>query len=540
MGYLEKWARERPAKTAVCDGDTSLTYAEYAEFVRAVAAAVRELGLAPGTTVGVALPKMWALPAAYLGVAAAGCIPFPLDYKNLSINWTAIQVNYHPRLVIISERIEYDFAWPARTLVLENVSRGAAGIDIHDVQAEDVFYLNVTSGSLGKPRAAAASHKNVIVNALAANATLGLGADDVYLCTFAAFSHPHETFARALVAGATAIFLDSIMPRQILAAVERYAVTALMGVPPMFRTLLEVAHDYDTSSLRVAEAGGMVTPALLMTSFKKVFGLPLTRVWGSAETSGIAFVADEEAAEASLGRPVEGYEVSILNEEGEEVLLGEVGELAIAGAACVKAFWEMGSLRPLAAGAIRTGDLVRKERDGSFTFVDRRNGAMKVAGEKVFAGEIERVLAAHPAVAEVAVVAAPDEVRGEVPVAYIVPYPRVEFKEQNVKDFIKSRLAPVKRPKKIFFVKELPRLGGGKIDKRALSTRTAVWERLFNLDEEILHLLNVRARLWADARGLTVEERERIINRLLKHNRGPLHDETAAEIFRYLNNLLEF
>jgi len=169
----------------------------------------------------------------------------------------------------------------------------------------------------------------------------------------------------------------------------------------------------------------MTTPLTLARAFRAAFGLPLTRVWGSAETSGIAFVAPEEAPEGSLGRPLSGYVVRVVDDRGADVAAGDVGELAFAGPACIAGYWERVGYRPLKEPFVRVGDLVRQEADGSFTFIDRREGVMKVAGEKVYAAEVERALLAHPAVAEAAVVAAADDVRGEVPVAFVVPFPRV-------------------------------------------------------------------------------------------------------------------
>ncbi len=156
--------------------------------------------------------------------------------------------------------------------------------------------------------------------------------------------------------------------------------------------------------------------------------------------------------------------------------------------------------------------------------------------------EVERALLRHPAVAEAAVVAADDDVRGQVPVAFVVPFPRLALDAAAVAAFAKDNLPPIKRPKHITVVGELPRAGSGKIDKKKLGGKAAAeLDALAATDEEILKLVNWRyARLRELAEAFTGAEAERLIARLGAANEGPLHDETVAEIFRKLNELMGY
>jgi len=547
MDCLSRWANERPDRVALLGDGQRLTYAQYKDAVIAVSDALAAAHVPLNAPVAVVLPKSPALAIAYLGAAAWTAVPFPVDYKGGAAAWRSTARAFSPASVLTVAG-----AWPPAGVAAGDVNVPILMVDkliaagparpsrqiIFDISPLDLFYYNLTSGASGRPRAAAATHANVLANAVAANAALGLGAEDVHLCTFAAHAHPHETFARALVAGGAAAFVESILPRTVLNAVASFRVTALMGVPPLFRSLIPLAGAADTSSLRVAEAGGMTTPAALLADFRAAFGLPLTRVWGSTETSGIAFVAPADAPEGAMGRPIAGYEARVLGEAGAEVGVGDVGELTVGGPACVADVG--GAAERFRDGFVRTRDYVRREADGSFTFVDRAEGLMKVAGEKVYAAEVERALRAHPAVAEAAVLAEADDVRGQVPVAYVVPFPHLELTPAAVAAFVRESLPAVKRPRRISIVPDLPHTGSGKVDKIRLGG--APEEALGALavaDGELLQLLNRRARLLrelGDAFGAA--EAERFLARLAAANRGPLHDETVEEIFRKLNELM--
>jgi len=548
LGALRRWADERPDAAALRDGRGDVSYGAYARAVGAVAAALTARGLPPGARVAVAVPKSTDLAVAYLGAAAAGCWAFPInpsagDGADDAAAWLTPSAVLVPTVAEGTRAVRPAAGVPVIG-VAESISAGESlpPERWQDAGPDGVFYLNVTSGSGGRVKAAAATNGNLVANAQAAGAALDLGADDVHLVTFAAYAHPHECFTRALLAGGVAVFVESILPRTILGTVERFGVTALMGVPPLFRSLLPLATAFRVPTLRVAEAGGMQTPAWLGAGFRAAFGVPLRRVWGSTETSGIAFLAGDDEPEGSLGKPLYGYTARAADANGVELGAGEEGELAVAGPACIRAYWRGGRLEPVDGSYVRTGDVVRRDADGRFFFVDRLEGLMKVAGEKVYAAEVERMLGEHPGVAEVAVVAAPDEARGQAPVAYVVPRPHLPLTANDVAAFARQKLPPIKRPRVVHVVASLPTLASGKVDKRRLGqTATAEQEALAADDEELLKLLNRRLRrLRGLGDAVTRDMMNRHIKRLLAANAGPLHDETVEEIFAKLNELMGY
>ena len=543
LGYLKYRAAAEPAKTALADAGHTLTYADYGRAVDALASRLRGAGVTPGATVAVALPKCVSLPIAYLGTAAAGAAAFPVDPKGGPRVWRDLIGRFAPAAIITSREASLPAAPIAHPLIAaEDVlaDDAAPPFDATPPSPDTVFYLNMTSGVTGHPKAAVATHGNIITNALAASAALALTADDVHLVTFAAHAHPHECFARALVLGGTAVFLESILPRSVLNTVEKFGVTALMGVPPLFRSLLPLAAEFGKTRLRVAEAGGMTTRRALVDDFRNEFGVPLRRVWGSTETSGIAFLAAEDAPEGSLGRPLATYDGKVVGDDGAELPPGGIGELALRGPGCVRGYWRRDGIETVNGPWIRSGDVGRREEDGTFTFVDRLQGLMKIAGEKVFAAEIERMIAEHPAVAEVAVVAREDDVRGQIPIAYVVPFPHLTVTPGQIAAFAAERLSPIKRPKTVVVVPALPSAGSGKIDKKKLGVNVdAELEALAAADAEILRMLNWRYERLRDLGDLlSASELERYVQRVVAANAGPLHDDTVAEVFRKLNELL--
>lgn len=541
---LAHWAEVTPDKTALLDVRGAITYRGYAAAVERFRSELAALAEVRGRAVAIALPKCASLPVAYLGAAAAGALPFPVDYKNgLGPIKTALQSLGGAAVVIAAEsglapeELKATLNVPVAAIdAYPPDQEGASFTPPAEARPATPFYLNVTSGVTGRPQAVVATHGNVIANAAAACARFNLTEQDVHLCAFAAHSHPHETFTRALLTGGTAAFAETLLPRSLLAAVERWRVTALMGVPPLYRSLLDAPIRADVSSVRLAEAGGMLTTGALMRDFSEAWRIPLARVWGSTETSGIAFVADADDPEGSLGRPLPIYDVTLRDDSGREVPPGEPGELYLEGPACPRAWWRFGKPEPMPPGPIRISDVLRREKDGTYSFVDRANGMMKIAGEKVYAAEIERVLLQHPQITEAAVVSAPDDVRGEVAHAYVVPYDAVDLDVADVKRFVRTHLPPVKRPRRVVVVADLPRAGNYKVDKSKLAAGS---DELTALDRDLLRLLNERMEILRRVGRLKSLEGQRLrLERLKRSNAGSLHNETVELIFKTLDELM--
>jgi long-chain acyl-CoA synthetase len=334
----------------------------------------------------------------------------------------------------------------------------------------DLAYLNYTTGSTGVQKGAVTTHANIFWNTKSAEAAFGFTGDDVHLCMFASFAHPHELVARALYLGGTIVLLEEINPKTMARTIRDTGVTCMMGLAPMYDMLAAHCPEAGLGALRVAESGGMYTRPDIIANFRRRFGIPVLSVWGSTETTGIA-LANTPAAfrvDGSAGRACPHYEVRVVDEEGRDVADGVVGEMILCGPGVVSAYREAVAF-PAFGGWYRSGDLVRRDAQGYHYFVERKSGLLKVAGLKVYPLQIELAIQEHPAVREVAVVGVENRLRGVVPKAFLVVKEGCRVDAHDIRAFCSTRLPDCMVPKEIEFVDDFPRIGSGKIDKMKLA-----------------------------------------------------------------------
>jgi len=488
---LERNAREYPNKPAVIFRGNRMNYRELNNVVNKLAGSLLEMGLKKGDKVGLMLPRNPQLVVSFLAIAKAGAIVVPINYELAHKDIRASLTTVAPLCLIVStsfldtarRTMPPDFQIPIieigdvvgeRLLWSAMLAKGKGSNPSVDIKDDDIVYLNYTSGSTGDPKGAVTTHSNINWNTVDAVDRLQLTQDDVHLCLFASFAHPHEILARPLYLGGTMVLVDNIYPKSIAEAISDHKVTCMMGLAPMYENLLEVVerYSYDLSSLRVPESGGMYTHPELIENFKKVVGAPIVPVWGSTETTGIALANCPGQCEqpGSVGKPCASYEVMLVDEDGVELPAGEVGEMAFKGPAVVQGYYEntISNQECFRDGWYYSGDLARKDDQNNFYFMGRKNGMMKVAGLKVYPQEIEQVLMDHPDIKEVAVISAKHKLRGEVPKAIIVTTNGQGLMEKDIRAFCKNRLAHYKMPKIVELRESLPKTSSGKTDKKAL------------------------------------------------------------------------
>jgi long-chain acyl-CoA synthetase len=216
----------------------------------------------------------------------------------------------------------------------------------------------------------------------------------------------------------------------------------------------------------------MHTNPALVERFKTQLKIPIIQVWGSTETMGIALANPDDGIHkaGSIGKPCPYYQAKIVGEGGEELVANEIGEMAIKGPATSSGYFgnPEETKKCMKDGWFFTGDLVRRDSEGYFYFVARKNGMMKVAGMKVFPTEIEDVLSTHPGIAEVAVVKVRDRLHGEVPKAVIVLKEGAESDKAEIRKYSEKRMSKYKVPHIIELRTELPKTPGGKVLYREL------------------------------------------------------------------------
>ena len=489
---LRRNAENYPEKPAIYYLQSQISHRDCYEIANSLAQLLLNLGISKGDRVGLLLHKTPEAILSFYGVATVGGVVVPIDYNQPSVDIQYILDLTRPAALIVDSQLQPLLS--QLTLPCPNDSIVVVGQKVKDdfhewesvlasktsqlpdmeIKESDVVYLNFTSGTTGTPKGAVTSHSHIYWNTLSATESLGLTHDDVHLCMFPVFVHPHELFARALFLGGTSVLVDTIYPKSIAKAISEHRVTCMMAISPIYKTLLPYyqSSSFDFSSLRIPESGGMHTSPALVRKFKERFTVPIYPVWGSTEATGIALATPltEKYQPGSMGKPCPYYEVKIIGEDGREAPGGEVGEMAIKGpAVCTEYYGDPDeSEKCVMDGWFFTGDLVRKDEEGYFYFVDRKARMMKVAGMKVFPLEIEEVLSHHPKIAEVAVMKVMDGLHGEVPKAFIVSKNGVTINKSEIRKYCETVMSKYKLPRIIEFRDKLPRTTGGKVLYREL------------------------------------------------------------------------
>ncbi|MBF0317139.1 MAG: AMP-binding protein [Nitrospirae bacterium] len=499
LDALRENVLRRPQHNFIYHHDRVLTYEDFYRRSLGFAQFLRDSGLRGGDMVCLVMPRVPELLLAFFAVVMAGGVPVPVSYMMPASAYNRLIHLLRPAFIVIHDKFLHSLQPETdnrNSIIL--VGKQLPGLVAFDSVSRPVtsarecpaaernplddecgcttdgalLYLNYTTGSTGSPKGALATNDNIRINTLAAVEAMGFTAEDVHLCMFASFAHPHELFARALYTGASVVLLEEINPRTIAAVIKRHSVTAMMGLTPMYEMLLAHCKGVALESLRVAESGGMYTPAATIAGFKDTFGTPILSVWGSTETSGIAVANTPKhyRMDGSMGRVCPHYTVRCLRQDGSEANSGEVGEMVFEGRGVVAGFYEA----PQTSGTytqvntFHSGDLVYRDDEGYFYFVERRSGLIKVAGIKVYPLQIEIALCRHPGIAEAAVIGMADKLRGMVPRAFVVLRDGVYLSEGDITAFCKATMAANMVPKKIDILCELPKIGSGKVDKKAL------------------------------------------------------------------------
>lgn len=489
---LEIHAQNIPDHTAIIYDDITISYSEFNNKVNKLFHAFVDMGINKGDVVGLMLPRIPELVISFLAIAKTNGVVMPINFELFDNKIRALLQNTTPKCLIVDEKY-VDLAKrsiPSGSDIFvvvvgnnnykdylnwDEVLRDKDSTSpFSNITQRDVVYLNYTSGTTGNPKGAITTHEQIYRNTLAAVDAFNLTEDDIHLCMFAPFAHPHEIFARPLYLGGTMVLLDKIYPKSLAKTIADHRVTCMMGLPPMYNTLLDLLehYEYDLSSLRIPESGGMYTRQELIDRFKQKIGVPILPVWGSTETTGIAIAnrPDEDMIPGSVGKPCKSYEVKIIDDKGDEVAANDVGEILFKGPAVVSGYYEdiINTNDCFRNGWYCSGDLGKKDAEGNIYFVERKAGMMKVAGLKVYPLEIELAIIEHPNIREVAVIALKDRLRGEVPKAIIVTSNGERITQKDVLKFCRGKMTHYKIPRIVEIRESLPKIGSGKINKKLL------------------------------------------------------------------------
>jgi long-chain acyl-CoA synthetase len=484
---LTDTATATPASTAVKLDDLELSYAELDEASARVAGLLRAKGARPGDRVGLMLPNVPYFAVVYYGILRAGGVVVPMN-----VLLKEREVAYY----LSDSGARLLFAWHkfadaahadsdqahADCLLVEPgdfeglLRRSEYTPELAARGGDDTAVILYTSGTTGTPKGAELTHDNLRNNVEVAIDLFTMDGDSVTLGALPLFHSFGQTCGlnSTVRAGGCLTLIPRFDPAKALEVIQRDRVTVFEGVPTMYGAILNhpERERFHASTLRLCVSGGAALPVEVMRAFEEAFGCKILEGYGLSETSPIASFnhPDRERKPGSIGTPVEGVEMKVLGEDGTELRVGEVGEIAIRGHNVMKGYWARpdATAQAIRSGWFHSGDLARMDEDGYFFIVDRKKDMVIRGGYNVYPREIEEVLYEHPAVREAAVIGVPHAELGEEVAAAIVLVPGAEVEEPEIVEFVKSQVAAYKYPRFVWFVDELPKGPTGKILKREI------------------------------------------------------------------------
>ncbi|HSZ40892.1 MAG TPA: long-chain fatty acid--CoA ligase [Trebonia sp.] len=487
---LREAAHMYPRRPAVRLDETVLSYRRLDDLSARVAGWLRERGLRPGDPVGLMTPNVPQFPVLYYGILRAGGAVVPMNPLLKAREVAHYLGDSGARLVLAWESGPGEAAAGAAAAGAEAVSVGEGTLDeiatwpaspeVARRADDDTAVILYTSGTTGAPKGAELTHANLHRNAsVAATSLFGLNPEDVVMGCLPLFHCFGQTCGlnAAVLSGACLTLIPRFSPAAALRVIARDRVTVFEGVPTMYVGLLgEGAAGTDTLSLRLCVSGGAALPVEVLHGFEKEFQTVVLEGYGLSETSPVAtFNRPDRRKPGSIGEPIEGVELRLVR-VGESAATdaappGEVGEIAIRGHNVMKGYWQRPAETAAAmrGGWFHTGDLARVDEDGFYYIVDRKKEMIIRGGYNVYPREIEEVLYEHPAVLEAAVIGIPHPLHGEEVGAAVTLRPGAEATTDELRDYVKARVAAYKYPRHVWLTDGLPKGATGKVLKRAIT-----------------------------------------------------------------------
>ena len=497
---LRESATANPDKPLVHVNELTFTYAQVDEISGRLASSLLGLGLERGDKVAVQLPNLPQFLFTYFGILKAGLVMVPLNPL-----LRAPEVAYHLQdsdsKVLVTFEMFADEAVKGVQQVDREVATYVVNLPGNDqrpegtkhydelyfaddtreilpTDADDTAVLLYTSGTTGKPKGAELTHFNLYMNCTVAGELFGFQDDDIGVAVLPLFhvfglSSVLNTSVRY---GGTIVLVPRFELDPVVEAIEKHRCTIFSGVPTMYFGLLNMdLGDRDLSSLRVGVSGGAAIPGEVIRAFEEKFpGCVVLEGYGLSEsTSTTTFnVNAEQRKVLSIGKPVWGVQVEVVDDDGKPLPPGEehVGEIVIRGHNIMKGYYNKPeeTAEAFKGGWFHTGDLAYRDDDGYLFIVDRKKDLVIRGGYNVYPREIEEVLFGHEAIAEAAVIGKPDDKLGEEVVAIVALKQGADVTQDDVIAYCKERLAAYKYPREVRIVDELPKGPTGKILKKEL------------------------------------------------------------------------
>jgi long-chain acyl-CoA synthetase len=471
--------------------DFSLTYAELHRAAAGVAGALRERGIQAGEKVALLVPNVPEFTIAYFGILYAGAAVVPINVLAAAPEVTYFLKDSESRLLFVHPLFAEPGCKGAEAIDLPVVVAGGEGagtlaemaahrpIDFpHPTGADDTAVILYTSGTTGQPKGAELSHSNLFLNcAFVVPKLVDLPATELRsLATLPLFHSFGQTCIQnaTIAAGGSFSLLPRFEPEAAFEIMERDRITLFAGVPTMYFALLhfQSEREYDVSSLQMCMTGGAPMPVEVMTSFEEKFPVKILEGFGLSETSPVASfnTIGRSRKAGSIGYPVWGVEMAILDDDDKPLPDDERGEICIRGHNIMKGYLNRpdATKETIRDGWFHSGDIGYRDVDGCYWIVDRKKDMILRGGFNVYPREVEEVLYQHDAIVEAAVIGVEHASHGEEVKAVVALAPGANTTEEEIIAFCKQRLSAYKYPRSVQIIAELPKGPTGKILKRKL------------------------------------------------------------------------
>ncbi len=505
---LENTSEKFPEKPAIIFKGEAVSFARLRETSLRLASALSANGAQKGDKIAIYLPNCPEYVYSYLACFHLGCVGVPLDFMLKADELISCLEHSGAKILIASQQNDVSFEQIQKTVptlemiilcrgeaILDNIVRyesvmAAATVHLPEVKINDSdpALIMYTSGTTGKPKGILLNYKHLDGSPEAMKHFVDLTDNDVKLAAIPLSHIGGFIYVQNCIHfGITVVLMERFNPYEFLENIARYRITCFHIVPAMYNAILTLKQidKFDLSSLRwVVVFGAPSSPEIMERFHRYCPNAKLLNGWGMTETCPPNTVTPLDSDNiASVGKPAPNCEIKILDENDRELppagslsAAGEIGEIAIRGWVVMEGYYK----DPEATAALKrngwlyTGDLGRFDKEGFLYIVGRKKEMIKVAGQIVYAPEVEAALQKHEAVAEAAVIGAPDSLRGETVKAFVVLRESAKTTAEDLRYFARQHLAHFKVPHSIEIRKELPKNRTGKIDKELLKSEALI------------------------------------------------------------------